>query len=287
MRWKLNILLAYTVFGVVLTGCDTTSPSDHEAEVVVEAYLVGGESLPPVWVSVTEDVDTAYDGADLAGANLRGATLQGTVFAEADMDWWFLPATETVAAPGDGFDFAGHDQNLLLVAGTLSGGQRARVAVLRVLLSEPRALLLDEPFSGLDPLWRARFREVLAAERRRGATLFFSSHILSDVEHLCDHYAVIDHGTVLETGALAELLGQAPLQLTGSGPRPEGAESVADDQWRVSFPEDRRDAVLAQVAQAGGRILRLERQRQALEDYFVGRVRDRHGAGRAVPEEAP
>lgn len=54
------------MFAVMLTGCDTTAPSDHDPEVVVEAYMVAGESLPPVWVSLTEDVDADYDGTELA-----------------------------------------------------------------------------------------------------------------------------------------------------------------------------------------------------------------------------
>ena len=118
---------------------------------------------------------------------------------------------------------------------SFSKGMRQRFGLAQAIFHQPRLLVLDEPFSGLDPLWRARFREVLAGERKRGATLFFSSHILSDVEDLCDHYAVIDHGRVLESGALEALLGQAPLLLTGSGPMPEGAEAGSDDTWQWLF----------------------------------------------------
>lgn len=66
MRKGLSISMFVAVFAAMLTGCDTTSPSDHDPEVVVEAYLVAGESLPPVWVSLTEDVDNEYSGTDLA-----------------------------------------------------------------------------------------------------------------------------------------------------------------------------------------------------------------------------
>ena len=67
-------------------------------------------------------------------------------------------------------------------------------------------------------------------EQRRGATLCFSSHILSDVEDICDSYAVIDHGVLLEHGRLSDLLGQAPLMLTGRSPEPQGADLVYDDE---------------------------------------------------------
>jgi ABC-2 type transport system ATP-binding protein len=166
--------------------------------------------------------------------------------------------------------------------GSFSKGMRQRFGLAQAIFHQPKLLILDEPFSGLDPLWRARFKEVLSLERRRGATLFFSSHILSDVEDLCDHYAVIDHGVVLEQGALAHLLGQAPLALTGSGPAPAGAEPLPEGTWRWVFPEDARAANLAQAQAAGATILRLERQRVALEDYFVSRIRASHGAGRVL-----
>ena len=168
---------------------------------------------------------------------------------------------------------------------SFSKGMRQRFGLAQAMVHQPDLLILDEPFSGLDPLWRARFKEVMDLERRRGATLFFSSHILSDVEDLCDHYAVIDHGTVLEQGRLAELLGQAPLLLTARGPRPEGAADGDDGAWTLTFPEQERERVLAGLP-AGAAILRLERQRIALEDYFVARIKAFHGAGRKLAEGA-
>lgn len=167
---------------------------------------------------------------------------------------------------------------------SFSKGMRQRFGLAQAILHAPRLLVLDEPFSGLDPLWRARFRQVMALERSRGATLFFSSHILSDVEELCDHYAVIDHGRVLESGPLAALMQRAPLQLVGTGPAPAGATPAADETWSVLFEEERREAVLAQVLAAGGCIVRLERQRQALEDYFVARVKAFHHAAQPAVE---
>jgi len=166
--------------------------------------------------------------------------------------------------------------------GSFSKGMRQRFGLAQAIIHQPDLLVLDEPFSGLDPLWRARFKEIMAAERARGATLFFSTHILADVEDLCDHYAVIDHGLVLEQGRLDTLIGAAPLALTARGPRPDGAEDLGDGSWRVLFPESERGARLSAVIAAGAEILRLERKHIALEDYFVARVRAFHAAGKPL-----
>jgi ABC-2 type transport system ATP-binding protein len=164
--------------------------------------------------------------------------------------------------------------------GSFSKGMRQRFGLAQAILHHPDLLILDEPFSGLDPLWRARFREIMAAERQRGAALFFSTHILSDVELLCDHYAVIDHGRVLEQGRLADLVHDAPLALTGRGPLPAGAEAHGDGTWTLHFPEAERAARLAALHAAGGEVLRLDRAHQALEDWFVEKVRGFHAAGK-------
>lgn len=165
---------------------------------------------------------------------------------------------------------------------TFSKGMRQRFGLAQAIVHEPDLIILDEPFSGLDPLWRARFKEVMALERRRGATLCFSSHILGDVEELCDRYGVIDHGRVLEEGRLADLLGQAPLVLTGTGEPPPGAQPGAAGTWMLSFPDGERERVLAAVPAA--RVLRLERQRIALEDWFVQRIKSTHHAGAKLGE---
>jgi ABC-2 type transport system ATP-binding protein len=169
---------------------------------------------------------------------------------------------------------------------SFSKGMRQRFALAQAIFHQPDLLILDEPFSGLDPLWRARFKEVLELERKRGATLFFSTHILSDVEDLCDHYAVIDHGVVLEQGRLQDLLGTAPLILYGSGPRPQQARELPDGTWSVEFAEVERAARI-QALPAGAQLLRLERHRIALEDYFVARVKAFHAAGKQLAPPAP
>lgn len=88
---------------------------------------------------------------------------------------------------------------------TYSKGNRQKVALVAALASDVELLLLDEPTSGLDPLMEARFREAVAEQRDRGRTVLLSSHILSEVEHLCDRVSIIRAGRVVESGTLAEL----------------------------------------------------------------------------------
>lgn len=171
--------------------------------------------------------------------------------------------------------------------GSFSKGMRQRFGLGQALIHSPQLLILDEPFSGLDPLWRSRFREILHQERARGATLFFSSHILSDVEDLCDHYAVIDHGCILEQGLLSDLFEEAPLHLHGQGIMPESiAGEQKDGYWIWQFSEDKREECLSQCRKHGVEILRLERPRQALEDYFVNKVKSYHAAESSVQAQA-
>jgi ABC-2 type transport system ATP-binding protein len=90
-------------------------------------------------------------------------------------------------------------------AGAYSKGNRQKVALVAALASDAELLLLDEPTSGLDPLMEATFRQCAEEERARGRTVLLSSHILSEVEALCDRVTIIRAGRTVETGTLAEL----------------------------------------------------------------------------------
>lgn len=87
----------------------------------------------------------------------------------------------------------------------LSLGNRKKVAIVQALQHEPELIILDEPTSGLDPLVQARFFEILQEENRRGATVFFSSHILSEVQRLCHRVAIIKDGRLVQVEAVERL----------------------------------------------------------------------------------
>ncbi|MEP7370447.1 MAG: ABC transporter ATP-binding protein, partial [Dermatophilaceae bacterium] len=86
-----------------------------------------------------------------------------------------------------------------------SKGNRQKVALVAALASDVELLILDEPTAGLDPLMESVFRDCIQEERPRGRTVLLSSHILSEVEHLCDRVSIIKDGHTVETGTLAEL----------------------------------------------------------------------------------
>jgi ABC-2 type transport system ATP-binding protein len=90
--------------------------------------------------------------------------------------------------------------------GKFSKGMTQRVGLAQSLLHDPELLILDEPMSGLDPIGRKQIRDILVTQRSRGKTLIFTSHILSDVEMLCDHVIMIDRGRVSADGTLGTLL---------------------------------------------------------------------------------
>lgn len=89
-----------------------------------------------------------------------------------------------------------------------SKGMLQRVGIAQAILNKPDLLILDEPMSGLDPDGRALVKDILKEEAKRGTSLFFSSHLLQDMEELCSHLVVINHGRILHDGGLAPFMNQ-------------------------------------------------------------------------------
>jgi ABC-2 type transport system ATP-binding protein len=90
--------------------------------------------------------------------------------------------------------------------GKFSKGMMQRLGFCQALLHDPELLILDEPFSGLDPIGRKDIRDTLLEQRTAGKTLLMTSHVLSDVERLCDHVAIVQRGTLVASGKLNDLL---------------------------------------------------------------------------------
>ncbi|RZU51793.1 ABC-2 type transport system ATP-binding protein [Krasilnikovia cinnamomea] len=165
-----------------------------------------------------------------------------------------------------------------------SKGNRQKVALVAALASDVELLILDEPTSGLDPLMEEVFREVIREEKQRDRTVLLSSHILAEVEALCDRMTIIREGRVVETGTLAEMrhLTRTSIQaeLSGAADGLAGLPGVHDlrtDNGRVMFDvdTDALEPALRALVQAGVR--GLVSQPPTLEELFL---RQYQGDGR-------
>jgi ABC-2 type transport system ATP-binding protein len=157
-----------------------------------------------------------------------------------------------------------------------SKGMVQRAGLAQALVNDPELVILDEPLSGLDPIGRRLVREIVLGLRRAGRTVFFSTHILSDAEALCDRVGVLRAGRLVRAGALSELLrlDVEHMEVFVSGLDESAAALAAARRERVGerlrLEVDERDLgrTVAAVEAAGGRILSVQPVRQTLEDYF-------------------
>jgi ABC-2 type transport system ATP-binding protein len=182
-------------------------------------------------------------------------------------------------------------------ASAYSKGNRQKVALIAALASDVELLLLDEPTAGLDPLMEAAFRGCVDEERQAGRTVLLSSHILSEVEALCDRVTIIRAGRAVESGSLADLrhLTRTSIAAELAGP-PRGLEQlpgvhnldVAGNRVSCEVDTERLDALLRQLTAVGVRSL--TSQPPTLEELFLrhyaGAGDGKAQAGDAVPGEA-
>ena len=162
-----------------------------------------------------------------------------------------------------------------------SKGMKQRLGLAQSLLHRPRVLFLDEPTDGIDPVGRKQIRDVLLEQQREGVTVFINSHLLGEVEQLCDRVAIMRRGHLLVSGTVAELTPTKPTWLVGfetpppSDLRWEGCRLEPADRpglWRVHLDSSLPDSIdrfLAQVHRAGLRLRHLEPERATLEDLYL------------------
>jgi len=154
-------------------------------------------------------------------------------------------------------------------------------------------VVLDEPTSALDPLGRADVRDVVLALRERGVAVLLNSHLIGEVERVCDRVVVLDRGRVAASGTLAELLGQREvrLHLTGVVPAAEARLAMAGPveragEWStVALPADDDGTavpdLVADLVALGVRVHAVEPARISLEERLLGILRAGSGDGRS------
>ncbi len=160
-----------------------------------------------------------------------------------------------------------------------SKGMQQRLGLGVALLGRPELVLLDEPTSALDPVGRHDVREIIRTLKARGTAVFLNSHLLSEVEQICDRLAVVDHGRVIATGTMSQILGQdgaVRVRVTGlsaSGRQGlNGFGNLEDEGEWLTFrglSEARVPELVSEIVRQGGRVYAVEPRHETLEDRFL------------------
>ena len=179
-----------------------------------------------------------------------------------------------------------------------SKGMLQRVGIAQALLNDPEVVFLDEPMSGLDPLGRRDVRNLILRLRDRGATVFFSSHVLSDAEALCSRVAIMAGGRLVADGRVEDLhhfqvrgwelvVGNlAPDVLERCRSRVVRATTLGDGRYSLELSIDAApDRLLSELIAAGAQLVSLNPTRETLEDVFVRTV-SQHANSRMTVERA-
>ncbi|HSP08366.1 MAG TPA: ABC transporter ATP-binding protein [Candidatus Dormibacteraeota bacterium] len=162
--------------------------------------------------------------------------------------------------------------------GTFSKGMQQRLGLGAALLGEPELVFLDEPTSALDPVGRHDVRQIIRGLASRGSAVFLNSHLLSEVEQVCDRVAVVDHGRVIASGTMDELLSGTAVRVRVTGLAQADRNKLSDfgnvddegDQMTfTNLGADRVPDLVSQIVAMGGRIYEVAPRHQTLEDRFL------------------
>jgi ABC-2 type transport system ATP-binding protein len=166
-----------------------------------------------------------------------------------------------------------------------SKGMLQRVGLAQALVNNPEIVFLDEPMSGLDPVGRREVRDLIASLRQEGKTVFMCSHILSDIEVLCDRVAILKHGKLAQVGSLDELRNrtdnsnQVEILAAGTEVQRLPAQLIQNNDFnfsqtasglKIEVPDEARvDEVLVALRSVGGKLVSVQPVRQSLEELFI------------------
>jgi ABC-2 type transport system ATP-binding protein len=162
-----------------------------------------------------------------------------------------------------------------------SKGMLQRIGMAQALINDPEVVFLDEPMSGLDPMGRYQIREIILSLKSQGKTIFFNSHILSDVEKICDRIAILAEGELICTGGLDELLGVTQTyHVKGQGGNLELVKrwvkdfSFAEGYWYGQLQGEPQEFI-ASLGLMGGKLIAMNLERLSLEDFFMQQLQQR------------
>jgi ABC-2 type transport system ATP-binding protein len=169
-----------------------------------------------------------------------------------------------------------------------SKGMLQRVGMAQALINDPDFVFLDEPMSGLDPIGRYQMREIILSLKSQGKTIFFNSHVLSDVEIICDRVAILAKGELICQGSLDELLGTETeiFQVQGRGGDVETLRQlipnleIQSEHWHGEYHGD-PEQLMHGLHESKAQILKMDLVRPSLEEFFIQQLRMRgiHSSG--------
>lgn len=166
-------------------------------------------------------------------------------------------------------------------AKTYSLGMRQRLSIAVALLNDPELLILDEPTNGLDPEGIIEIRELIRSLGKRGKTIFLSSHLLHEVEQVCDHVAILNKGKVITQGPVKELLRQNKILQIRVSNTDTAVSLLTDIEWIktietdedelifIEAPEDKYPDINEMLVKKGIRVSELKTSEDSLEDFFL------------------
>jgi ABC-2 type transport system ATP-binding protein len=161
---------------------------------------------------------------------------------------------------------------------TFSKGMQQRLGLAAALVGKPELVFLDEPTSALDPVGRHDVREIIRGLSARGTAVFLNSHLLSEVEQVCDRVAVVDHGRVIASGTMDELLSGTAVKVRVSGLDDSALTRLAafgpldDEGEHLTFTKldiERVPELVSTIVALGGRVYEVAPRHQTLEDRFL------------------
>ena len=163
-----------------------------------------------------------------------------------------------------------------------SKGMLQRIGIAQAILHDPEFLVLDEPMSGLDPIGRKEIRELIVKLASEGRTVFFSTHVIPDVEAICDQVGLIEKGRLIGSGPIRKFLGRGPVQVevAFSGipesdaqriPHLESARAIPEGTRAILPNEDAVEPVLREILAARGKVLWVTPIRPSLEEFLTSK----------------
>jgi ABC-2 type transport system ATP-binding protein len=200
-----------------------------------------------------------------------------------------LPRARRNPAADEALDIVGLSNRANDIVGKFSKGMQQRLGLATALLGDPALIVLDEPTSALDPVGRVDVRGIIRSAADRGAAVFLNSHLLSEVEQVCDRVAILDHGRIVAIGELDHVLGQAETMVRASGISADdlpaferfGPPTLEGEHLRIR-PMDAADVpdLVSTLVSMGVKVHEVRSGRTSLEQRFLALVaQDRPPAG--------